>query len=75
LNSFTCQDIGLAAYLKSCGGTVRLIKEQDHFLFEFVEQPKCELLSNQYWNKQALGNIKEYEDAKQSLISMIKNKR
>lgn len=75
MKKFTCQDIGLAAYLKSCGGTVELVKEGDHFLFAFVEQVKCEQLANKYWNKQAVGNIKNYEESKQTLITMIKNKQ
>jgi hypothetical protein len=73
LKKFTCQDIGLAAYLKSRGGTVELVKEGDHFLFTFIEQEKCEQLANKYWNKQAVGNIKDYEESKQTLITMIKN--
>lgn len=75
MKKFTCQDIGLAAYLKSCGGTVELIKEGNHCLFEFDEQSQCEHLANLFWNNQANGNIKDYEEAKQTLISMIKNKR
>lgn len=75
MNNFTCQDIGLAAFIKSCGGTVELVKEGDHFLFEFVEKSKCEKLAGQYWNKQAIGNVKEYEEAKQTLITMVRNKK
>lgn len=74
MKKFTCQDIGLAAYLKSCGEAVNLIKERDHCLFEFAEQDQCERLANLFWNKQATGNIKEYEESKQTLITMIKNK-
>lgn len=74
--TFVCQDIALASYLKSCGTTIaNLIWEDGHYLFEFVEQKQCEDLANQYWNKKAIGNIKEYEESKQTLISMIKNKR
>jgi hypothetical protein len=76
MKSFFCQDISLASYLKACGGTIiNLVREDDHYLFEFAEQNQCEQLANQYWNKQAVGNIKEYEEAKQTLISMVKNKR
>lgn len=76
MKSFCCQDIGLASYLKSCGAIVLdLVREDNHFLFEFREQDKCEELAGRYWNKQAVGNIKEYEEAKQTLITMIKNKK
>ena len=43
--------------------------------FEFNEIKQCERLSNLYWNKKAIGNIAEYENSKQALISMIRNKR
>lgn len=75
MNNFSCQDISLAAYLKSCELSVELVKEGDHFLFEFAEQDQCEKLANNYWNKTAVGNIKEYEESKQTLITMIKNKK
>lgn len=74
MKTFKCQDISLASWLKSCGATViQLIKEDNHYLFEFNEQKQCEELANKYWNKQAIGNIKDYEEAKQTLISMVKN--
>jgi len=73
MKKFSCMDIGLASYLKSHGGTVELVRENDHFLFEFAEYELCEQLAKKYWNKKAIGNIKDYEEAKQTLISMIKN--
>jgi len=73
---FRCQDIGLASFLKLSGAVViDLVHERDHFLFEFDEQNKCNQLASDFWNKKAVGNIKEYEEAKQTLISMIKNKK
>ncbi len=76
MKKFECQDIALASYLRSCGATIiNLIREDNHYLFVFAEQNQCEQLANQFWNKQAVGNISEYESCKQSLISMIKNKR
>ncbi len=74
MSSFTCQDISLAAYLKSCGETVELVRENDHFRFIFTKCDHCKELADKYWNKQAISNIKEYEEAKQTLITMIKNK-
>ncbi len=76
MKTFTCQDIALASYLKSKGMIIiELIRENNYYLFAFDKYEDCDKLANSYWNGIAEGNIKKFEEAKQTLISMIKNKR
>lgn len=76
MNKFSCQDISLASYLKSCGEIIEdLVRENNYCLFVFENYNRCSKLAINFWNSQAIGNIKQYEEAKQTLISMVKNKR
>jgi len=67
-NEYPVKDLYLAAFLYS--NNLKLLclrKEFDFFWFIFEDKHKAEQLSNQFWRKEAEGNIKAYAEALRTL--------
>ncbi|MBL7130924.1 MAG: hypothetical protein ISS45_05955 [Candidatus Omnitrophica bacterium] len=62
------KDLYLAAFLYSSNlKLLCLRKESDFFWFIFEDKHKAEQLANQFWRKEAEGNIKVYAEALRTL--------